>query len=72
MGEIQIPKSHSPLLPTTVHPLYLQSNTTGMTSRDLAPSLSLTSDQAQALFDAGGFAIITDLPEGSEFSIDGT
>ncbi|WVQ72384.1 hypothetical protein IAR50_001936 [Cryptococcus sp. DSM 104548] len=33
---------------------------------------SLTNDQAQALWEAGGFVIITDLPEGSEFGIDGT
>jgi hypothetical protein len=32
----------------------------------------LTSDQAQALFSAGGFLILTDLPESSEFGIDGT
>jgi hypothetical protein len=35
-------------------------------------SLDLTPAQAKALFDAGGFLIISDLPEGSEFSIDGT
>ncbi|WWD17185.1 hypothetical protein CI109_101623 [Kwoniella shandongensis] len=33
---------------------------------------SLTPDQAQALWDAGGFLVITDLPQGSEFGIDGT
>jgi hypothetical protein len=33
---------------------------------------SLTPDQAQALWDAGGFLILSDLPEGSEFGIDGT
>lgn len=33
---------------------------------------NLTPDQAQALWDAGGFLILTDLPEGSEFGIDGT
>ncbi|ORX35812.1 A1 cistron-splicing factor [Kockovaella imperatae] len=32
----------------------------------------LTSAQAQALFEAGGFIIISDLPQGSEFGIDGT
>ncbi|WVQ99588.1 hypothetical protein IAU59_006724 [Kwoniella sp. CBS 9459] len=33
---------------------------------------SLTPDQARALWAAGGFLVITDLPEGSEFGIDGT
>ncbi|ODN81987.1 hypothetical protein L202_02316 [Cryptococcus amylolentus CBS 6039] len=33
---------------------------------------SLSNDQAQALWEVGGFVIITDLPEGSEFGIDGT
>jgi A1 cistron-splicing factor AAR2 len=32
----------------------------------------LTQEQAQALFEAGGFVIISDLPQGSEFGIDGT
>lgn len=32
----------------------------------------LNAEQAQALWEAGGFLIITDLPEGSEFGIDGT
>lgn len=32
----------------------------------------LSPDQAQALWSAGGFVILTDLPEGSEFGIDGT
>jgi A1 cistron-splicing factor AAR2 len=32
----------------------------------------LSPDQAQALWDAGGFIILSDLPEGSEFGIDGT
>jgi hypothetical protein len=33
---------------------------------------SLTPQQAQALFVAGGFLILTSLPSGSEFGIDGT
>jgi len=33
---------------------------------------NLTPEQAQALWDAGGFLILSDLPEGSEFGIDGT
>ena len=33
---------------------------------------SLTPEQAQALWDAGCFLILSDLPEGSEFGIDGT
>lgn len=33
---------------------------------------NLTPDQAQALFEAGGFLILTSLPEGREFGIDGT
>ncbi|KAK8864508.1 hypothetical protein IAR55_001758 [Kwoniella newhampshirensis] len=33
---------------------------------------NLTPEQAQALWDAGGFLVLTDLPEGSEFGIDGT
>jgi len=33
---------------------------------------TLTPEQAQALWDAGGFLILSDLPEGSEFGIDGT
>ncbi|WVF71280.1 hypothetical protein IAT40_006083 [Kwoniella sp. CBS 6097] len=33
---------------------------------------SLTPDQARALWEAGGFLVITDLPEASEFGIDGT
>jgi A1 cistron-splicing factor AAR2 len=32
---------------------------------------SLTPDQAQALWKAGGFVVIADLPEGSEYGIDG-
>ena len=43
----------------------------------LIPLLSLTMDrlspdQAQALFAAGGFFLLTSLPAGSEFGIDGT
>jgi hypothetical protein len=30
---------------------------------------NLTPEQAQALWDAGGFLILSDLPEGSEFGI---
>ena len=33
---------------------------------------SLTPRQAQTLFDTGGFLLLTALPEGSEFGIDGT
>lgn len=33
---------------------------------------NLSPDQAQALWDAGGFLVLTDLPPGSEFGIDGT
>jgi A1 cistron-splicing factor AAR2 len=33
---------------------------------------NLTPEQAQALWNAGGFLILSDLPEGSEFGIDGT
>ena len=32
----------------------------------------VTPDQAQALWAAGGFIVLSDLPEGSEFGIDGT
>lgn len=32
---------------------------------------SLTPDQARALWDAGCFAVLTGLPEGSEYGIDG-
>jgi A1 cistron-splicing factor AAR2 len=33
---------------------------------------TLTPQQAQALWDAGGFLLLTNLPEGSEYGIDGT
>jgi A1 cistron-splicing factor AAR2 len=33
---------------------------------------NLNPDQAQALWSAGGFIVLSDLPEGSEFGIDGT
>ena len=32
---------------------------------------NLTQEQARALFEAGGFVVISDLPQGSEFGIDG-
>jgi A1 cistron-splicing factor AAR2 len=32
----------------------------------------VTPDQAQALWSAGGFIVLSDLPVGSEFGIDGT
>lgn len=35
-------------------------------------TMSLTPEQARALWDAGGFALIQGLPRGSEVGIDGT
>lgn len=35
-------------------------------------AMSLTPEQARALWDAGGFALIQGLPRGSEVGMDGT
>ncbi len=37
----------------------------------LATTMSLTQDQARALWDAGGFAVLQGLPSGSEVGMDG-
>ena len=40
--------------------------------RESSHAMDITNEQAQALFDAGGFIVLTGLPEGSEVGIDGT
>lgn len=42
------------------------------TLRRPTTTMSLTPEQARALWDAGGFALIQGLPRGSEVGMDGT
>jgi hypothetical protein len=42
------------------------------TSNPNTITMSLTPDQARALWQAGGFALLQGLPEGSETGMDGT